>query len=68
MKTYKLRTFLLVERQRGVNPRDVLQHFGYSRGTAPSYLSCLGRQSLVDWSQAKFSTATSEVLKPSQHV
>ncbi len=48
MKTNKHQTILLVSKQRGVRPRDVVQHFGYSPGTARSYLSYLGRQGLVE--------------------
>ena len=48
MKTNKHQTLLLVDKQRGVRSRDVVQHFGYSPGTARSYLSYLGRQGLVE--------------------
>ena len=48
MKTNKHQTLLLVNKQRGVRPRDVVQHFGYSPGTARSYLSYLRRQDLVE--------------------
>ncbi len=47
MKTNKHQTLLLVRKKGGVHSRDVVQHFGYSPGTARSYLSYLGRQSLV---------------------
>lgn len=47
MKTNKHQTLLLVRKQGGVYARDVVQHFGYSPGTARSYLSYLGRQGLV---------------------
>ncbi len=48
MKTNKHQTLLLVRRQRAVQSRDVVQHFGYSPGTARSYLSYLGRQGLLE--------------------
>ena len=47
MKTNKHQTLLLVSRQKGVRPRDVVQHFGYSPGAARSYLSYLRRQALL---------------------
>lgn len=48
MKTNKHQTLLLVNKQRGVRPRDVVQHFRYSPGTARSYLSYLRRQGLLE--------------------
>ena len=48
MKTNKHQTLLLVDKQRGVRSRDVVQHFGYSPGTARSYLSYLRRQGLLE--------------------
>jgi predicted methyltransferase len=48
MKTNKHQTLLLVRKQGGVHSRDVVQHFGYSRGTARSYLSYLKRQGLLE--------------------
>ncbi len=48
MKTNKHQTILLVSKQRGVRPRDVVQHFAYSPGTARSYLSYLKRQGLLE--------------------
>ena len=48
MKTNKHQTLLLVNRQSCVHSRDVVQHFGYSPGTARSYLSYLSRQGLLE--------------------
>jgi hypothetical protein len=48
MKTNKHQTLLLVSKQRGVGSRDIVTQFGYSRGTARSYLSHLGRQGLLE--------------------
>ena len=48
MKTNKHQTLLLVNKQKGVRSIDVVQHFGYSPGTARSYLSYLGRQGLLE--------------------
>ena len=48
MKTNKHQTLLLVRKQGGMRPRDVVEHFGYSPGTARSYLSYLGRQGLLE--------------------
>ena len=31
-----------------MHPRDIVKHFGYSPGTARSYLSYLGRQNLLE--------------------
>jgi len=48
MKTNKHQTLLLVKKQRGVHSREIVKHFGYSPGTARSYLSHLGRQGLLE--------------------
>ncbi len=48
MKTNKHQTLMLVNRQKGVHSRDIVRHFGYSSGTARSYLSHLGRQGLLE--------------------
>lgn len=48
MKTNKHQTLLLVHKKRSVHSRDVVLHFGYSPGTARSYLSYLGRQGLLE--------------------
>ena len=48
MKTNKHRTLLLVQKQKSVHSRDIVTHFGYSPGTARSYLSHLGRQGLLE--------------------
>jgi DeoR/GlpR family transcriptional regulator of sugar metabolism len=48
MKTNKHQTLLLVRNQRAVHSRDLVRHFGYSPGTARSYLSYLGRQGLLE--------------------
>jgi hypothetical protein len=48
MKTNKHRTLLLVQKQKGVHSRDIVTYFGYSPGTARSYLSHLGRQGLLE--------------------
>jgi DeoR-like helix-turn-helix domain len=48
MKTNKHQTLLLVQQQRGVHSRDIVRQFGYSPGTARSYLSHLGRQGLLE--------------------
>ncbi len=47
MKTNKHQTLLLVKRKDGVQARDLVAQFGYSPGTARSYLSYLGRQDLL---------------------
>jgi hypothetical protein len=54
MKTNKHQTLLLVSRQRGVHSRDIVKHFGYSPGTARSYLSHLGRQGLLERTAAHY--------------
>ncbi len=48
MKTNKHQTLLLVHDKTAVDSRDVVRHFGYSPGTARSYLSYLGRQGLLE--------------------
>jgi DeoR-like helix-turn-helix domain len=48
MKTNKHQTLKLVQKQRAVHSRDIVAHFGYSPGTARSYLSYLGRQDLLE--------------------
>jgi hypothetical protein len=48
MKTNKHQTLLLVKKQKGVHSRDIVTHFGYSSGTARSYLSHLARQGLLE--------------------
>lgn len=48
MKTNKHHTLLLVEKLQGVHSRDIVNHFGYSPGTARSYPSHLGRQGLLE--------------------
>lgn len=48
MKTNKHRTLQLVQKQGAVNSKDLVRDFGYSRGTARSYLSHLGRQGLLE--------------------
>ena len=47
MKTNKHQTLLLVKQQEAVRGRDLERHFGYSAGTARSYLSHLSRQGLL---------------------
>jgi hypothetical protein len=47
MKTNKHQTLQLVKTKEGVQARDLVEQFGYSPGTARSYLSYLGRQDLV---------------------
>ena len=48
MKTNKHRTLHLIRKQGAVHSRDLVRHFGYSSGTARSYLSHLGRQRLLE--------------------
>ena len=48
MKTNKHQTLLLVSNEKAVRSRDIVEHFGYSSGTARSYLSYLGRQGLLE--------------------
>jgi hypothetical protein len=55
MKTNKHRTLLLVKKQSGVHSQDIVRHFGYSPGTARSYLSHLGRQGLLERSGSGYS-------------
>jgi hypothetical protein len=47
MKTNKHQTLALVQKKSGVQARDLVAQFGYSPGTARSYLSYLGRQDLL---------------------
>jgi DeoR-like protein with HTH domain len=47
MKTNKHQTLLLVQKKSGVQAKDLVEQFGYSPGTARSYLSYLGRQDLL---------------------
>jgi hypothetical protein len=47
MKTNKHQTLVLVQKKSGVHARDLVVQFGYSPGTARSYLSYLGRQDLL---------------------
>jgi hypothetical protein len=54
MKTNKHQTLLLVGKQTGVHSRDIVKHFGYSPGTARSYLSHLGRQGLLERTAAHY--------------
>jgi hypothetical protein len=54
MKTNKHQTLLLVKKQKGVHSRDIVKHFGYSSGTARSYLSHLGRQGLLEHAGASY--------------
>ena len=47
MKTNKHQTLSLVRHRKAIHSRDLVQQVGYSRGTARSYLSHLGRQGLL---------------------
>ncbi len=47
MKTNKHQTLQLVKNKSGVQAKDLVEQFGYSPGTARSYLSHLGRQDLL---------------------
>ena len=47
MKTNKHQTLLFVKSKNGIQAQDLVEHVGYSSGTARSYLSYLGRQDLV---------------------
>ena len=55
MKTNKHQTLLLAKKQAALGSRDLLRHFGYSLGTARSYLSHLGRQGLLERTGAGYS-------------
>jgi len=55
MKTNKHQTLVLVKKQNGVHSRDIVKHFGYSPGTARSYLSHLGRQGLLEHMGSSYS-------------
>jgi hypothetical protein len=57
MKTNKHQTLRLVQNKRAVHSRDLVQHFGYSPGTARSYLSYLGRQGLLERMGANYGLA-----------
>jgi len=48
MKTNKHRTLLLAKKIERLHARHLALHFGYSRDTARSYLSHLGRQGLLE--------------------
>jgi predicted methyltransferase len=48
MKTNKHQTLSLIRKQQAVHSQDIVRHFGYSPGTARSYLSYLGRQGLLE--------------------
>lgn len=48
MKTNKHKTLQLIQKQGIAHSRDLVRHFGYSPGTARSYLSHLGRQGLLE--------------------
>jgi hypothetical protein len=48
MKTNKHQTLLLVKKLEAVRGSDLEGHFGYSAGTARSYLSYLARQGLLE--------------------
>ena len=52
MKTNKHQTLLLVKGKGGVQARDVVQAFKYTPGTARSYLAHLGRQDLLQRTEA----------------
>lgn len=48
MKTNKHKTLQLIRKQSTVHSKDLVRHFGYSPGTARSYLSHLRRQGLLE--------------------
>jgi hypothetical protein len=48
VKTNKHKTLQLVRKQSTAHSSDLVLHFGYSPGTARSYLSHLGRQGLLE--------------------
>ena len=48
VKTNKHKTLQLVRNKGAAHSRDLVRHFGYSPGTARSYLSHLGRQGLLE--------------------
>lgn len=54
MKTNKHKTLLLAESQGIINADDLVRRYGYSPGTARSYLSHLGRQGLLKSFQGKY--------------
>ena len=47
MKTNKHLTLELIQKQRAVRAQDLIEEFGYSGGTARSYLSYLAKQELL---------------------
>lgn len=48
MKTNKHKTLQVIQKQGTVHSKDLVRLFGYSPGTARSYLSHLGRQGLLE--------------------
>ena len=48
MKTNKHQTLLLTRNNGAIRARDIVTHFGYSSGTARSYLSYLARHGLLE--------------------
>jgi len=48
MKTNKHQTLLLTKNNQAVRARDIVTQFGYSSGTARSYLSYLARHGLLE--------------------
>jgi hypothetical protein len=58
MKTNKHQTLLLVKVKGGVQARDVVHAFKYTPGTARSYLAYLGRQDLLQRTEAGHTLTT----------
>jgi DeoR/GlpR family transcriptional regulator of sugar metabolism len=58
MKTNKHQTLLLVKEKGGVQARDVVHAFKYTPGTARSYLAHLGRQDLLQRTEAGHTLTT----------
>jgi NAD-dependent SIR2 family protein deacetylase len=58
MKTNKHQTLLLVKGKGGVQARDVVHAFKYTPGTARSYLAHLGRQGLLQRTEAGHTLTT----------
>ena len=58
MKTNKHQTLLLVKTKGAAQARDVVQAFKYSAGTARSYLAHLGRQHLLQRTEAGHTLTT----------
>jgi hypothetical protein len=58
MKTNKHQTLLLVKQKGGVQARDVVHAFKYTPGTARSYLAHLGRQDLLQRTEAGHTLTT----------